>query len=91
MPPPSKVSMGETQGEPIICNILRSTRKKGRGRMDTYLETSSTTVSCNRRNIFQVDYEGSNTGILNASRGFGLEITSGISNNKMNHGCMTSC
>ena len=35
-----------------ICNLLRSTRKKGRRRMNIYLENNSTTVICKQRKLF---------------------------------------
>ena len=38
---------GRKKGSITRFTLLRSTGKKGRGRMDTYLETSSTTVSWN--------------------------------------------
>ena len=43
---------------------IKDSRKKGIGRMVTYLKTISTTVSQNGENIFQRDCEISTTGIL---------------------------
>ena len=42
------------EGKGLITrfNLLRSSGKKGRGNMDTFLETSSTTVSWNLRKFF---------------------------------------
>ena len=53
---------------------------------ENYLKTSSTTVSRNRENIFWVDYEGSTTGSLKTRQGFGVEMTSGSSSNKLSCG-----
>ena len=51
--------------------LLRSTRKKGRGMMEKYLETSSTTVSWNLRNFFWGNYEISTMGSLKTRQKFG--------------------
>ena len=51
--------------------LLRSTSKKGRGMMEKYLETSSTTVSWNLRNVFWGNYEISTMGSLKTRQTFG--------------------
>ena len=58
--------------------------------MDTYLETSYNIVSWNWKKPFKVDYKGYTTGILKMRQMFGVEITSVISCQKLNHGWMTS-
>ena len=70
--------------------MIRSTKKKGKMKMNIYLETSSTAVSWNQRNIFQRYYEGLTTVILETPQRFGAGKTSVIPNNKLNHGWMKS-
>ena len=61
------------------------------GREDRHIPRNSfTTVIWNQRNIFKVDYDRLTTGSLNTHQRFGAEITSVISNNKLNCGCMAS-
>ena len=64
--------------------LLSSTGMKYIGRMDTYPENRSTTVSWDRRICFLGDYEGYTTGSFKTLQSFGMEITLIISNNKLN-------
>ena len=68
-----KTMMGrwKEEGYITICTILRITKNKGVGRMETYLGTSYTTFIWNQRKIFQGDCEISTTVILKSRRRFG--------------------